>query len=201
LRAELTAKGVHCASVAGIHLGRAARLTCGYRQRTVRDEGDLELRLQGAAVLCTPVALGTRRSGKQRSPVADASPRNGLQITRALGDARLGPIILREAEVHTVPLGPKSVVIVCTVAPLVGLADLIGMAVHGCGAPTTALSLPVWRSVLSSPLPPLVPSHRVHIPTCVGIGPIRRGTEGIGIIADLQVVEEQTGPYHHLVAS
>jgi serine/threonine protein phosphatase PrpC len=26
----------------------------------------------------------------------------------------LGPIILREAEVHTVPLGPKSVVIVCT---------------------------------------------------------------------------------------
>jgi hypothetical protein len=50
------------------------------------------------------------------------------------------------------------------VAPLVGLADLIGMAVHGWGAPTTALSLPVWRSVLSSPLPRLVPSHRVHIP-------------------------------------
>jgi len=71
------------------------------------------------------------------------------------------------------------------VAPLVGLADLIGMAVHGCGAPTTALSLPVWRSVLSSLLPPLVPSRRVHIPTCAGIGPIQRGTGGIGTIADL----------------
>src|SRR5215472_12265874 len=87
------------------------------------------------------------------------------------------------------------------VAPLVGLADLIGMAVHGCGAPTTALSSPVWRSVLSSPLPPLVPSRRVHIPTCAGIGPIRRGTGGIGTIADLQGVGEQTGPCRHLVAS
>src|SRR5262249_25637410 len=87
------------------------------------------------------------------------------------------------------PLGP---------APLVGLADLIGMAVHGCGAPTTALSLPVWHSVLSSPLPPSVPSHRVPIPTCAGIGPIWKGTAGIGTIADLQGVdEEQTGPSHN----
>jgi len=46
--------------------------------------------------------------------IRDASPRNGLQITRALGDALLGPIILREAEMHTVPVGPKSMVIVCS---------------------------------------------------------------------------------------
>jgi len=56
------------------------------------------------------------RGGRYKNDgyIRDGSPRNGLQITRALGDAHLGPIILREAEVHTVPLGPKSVVIVCT---------------------------------------------------------------------------------------
>src|SRR5262249_35981855 len=55
------------------------------------------------------------------------------------------------------------------------VASALDMNEGGCGAHTTALSLPVWRSVLSSPLPPLVLSHRVHIPTSAGI-PTRRDT-------------------------
>lgn len=38
----------------------------------------------------------------------------GLQVSRALGDVRMGDVISHEPEIHSVALGPQSIVLVCT---------------------------------------------------------------------------------------
>lgn len=54
------------------------------------------------------------RGGRDEGYYVYAPGGHGLQLTRSLGDSRMGSVIKREPEFYSVKLGPKSVIIVCS---------------------------------------------------------------------------------------
>lgn len=81
---------------------------------------------------------------------------SGLQMSRALGDRYLGPVLNREPEVFTLPTGPGSFVLVASdglfdpsheTNPSVGIAQAIEAGVDASKLVEAALAIPTYDNV------------------------------------------------------
>jgi serine/threonine protein phosphatase PrpC len=72
------------------------------------------------------------RGGKYRNKYMwspDTGYMQGLQLSRALGDKWMGKILSREPEIHFVPIGPKSIIMVASDGILTGKKEYENSAV------------------------------------------------------------------------